>query len=200
MRDAPAQHTRASEAAIQYRTADADSVFSDRSFMMRHAAFIPFLHSLRWRSSVALRSRSSALLLAFAALCALGACGEDDGGTGPEEEREPVLTLCSDIVVPTIGPGSSPTTPTFSWTPECLIVGLWVEELDGSDMWIIERTGGAVTGTGGIAPGLVYGALPGGATEAVAARPLAVGTTYTVGLVFRFGDHTFTGSYRNFTP
>jgi hypothetical protein len=110
-------------------------------------------------------------------------CGSD--ATGPEAGG-----ACTGNVTVSVSAG---TTPTFTWTPACRVIGLLVE-LEASDQWFLEGSGD------GIAPGVQYGIVPPGATASEPARPLVSGTTYEV-ILFRGTPETATiAAIKEFTP
>ena len=127
------------------------------------------------------------LLLATAAL-ALPGCGDDDDPAGPDGTLAP----CTGDVTVSVSAG---TTPTFTWTPACTVRALLVEE-DASDRWFI-----LATGTAGIAPGVVYGTVPAGASQDEPALPLTAGVAHDVVLfrVLTTSTGTIAGM-REFTP
>ena len=105
--------------------------------------------------------------------------------TGPETSGP-----CTTDVSVTVSGG---TTPTFTWTPACRVIGLLVEE-GASDRWFLEAT------TAGIAPGVTYGSVPAGASQDAPAIPLVSGTTYEV-ILFRGTEaNAIIAAIEEFTP
>ncbi len=97
-------------------------------------------------------------------------CGGDDDFTVFEPEE---LTDCPAQVTLDLSAGK---TPTFSWTPACGLAVLAVEAVNGgADQWSI-----VTPGMNAIEPGVRYGEVPDGATEATVSVPLASGTSYRV--------------------
>ena len=104
-------------------------------------------------------------LAILGAALALG-CGEDVSGPGDLED-------CPAAVTVAVGSG---TTPTFSWQPACRLFFLNVEPAAaGTDLWTI-----GTLGENGIAPPVVYGTLPAGATQISGPAVLQPGTAYKV--------------------
>ncbi|MEX2110139.1 MAG: hypothetical protein WD802_06030 [Gemmatimonadaceae bacterium] len=97
---------------------------------------------------------------------------------------------CTTDVSVTVSAG---TTPTFTWTPACRVIGLLVEE-GASDRWLLEATGA------GIAPGVTYGSVPAGASEDAPAIPLVSGTTYEVILSRGTPANATRAAIEEFTP
>jgi hypothetical protein len=80
--------------------------------------------------------------------------------------------------------GGAGTTPSFSWQPTCRPFFVNVEPaLSGTDLWTIISLG-----QNGIAPPVVYGQVPSGATELTARTALQARTAYKVAVA------RFTGS------
>ncbi len=98
--------------------------------------------------------------------------------------------LCTSDVAVTVSAG---TTPRFTWTPACRVLGLLVEE-DASDMWFLDGTGA------GIASGVTYGSVPSGASQESPALPLLTGTTYEVILFRGTPDNATIAAMEEFTP
>ena len=113
------------------------------------------------------------------------ACGASSDVTGPE-----TIGPCTGNVTVSV---SSGTTPTFTWTPACRVIGLLVE-LGASDQWFLEATGD------GIAPGVQYGIVPPGATADGPATPLVSGTTYEVILFRGAPENAAIAAIKEFTP
>ena len=100
------------------------------------------------------------------------------------------LTRCTDSSGPNLGPCSGPVavtataslSPTLSWTPNCLVDQLIVEEsLPPSvggvhTVWFISAR---TLGEGAAAP-LRYGRVPASMQDVVAAQPLAMGHSYRI--------------------
>ncbi len=84
-----------------------------------------------------------------------------------------VLPECTDSV--TVIVTGVDTMPTFSWTPECKLARLIVEEL-GEERWGTER----LDHTNSWTPPVVYGIHPPGSENVEPGRPLYYGTTYVV--------------------
>ncbi len=117
-------------------------------------------------------------MIAFCVVAALTSCDSTD----PES-----LPVCGVGVTLTV---SSGTTPTFDWNPSCRVGGLIIEEIGGSDLWLIF----GVNMTNAIAPGVTYGLVPEGAVQnapregcpdecrPVQAQPLSPGTTYQMAI------------------
>jgi hypothetical protein len=128
------------------------------------------------------RNRQAFLMLTIATATA---CGGGSDAIGPDAGG-----ACTGNVTVSVSAG---TTPTFTWTPACRVIGLLVE-LEASDQWFIEGTGG------GIASGVQYGIVPPGATSSEPARPLVSGTTYEV-ILFRGTSETATiAAIKEFRP
>ena len=120
----------------------------------------------------------------IAGLLVAAAC--NGGGTGPEG-----LGPCTvDSVEVDV---SSGTTPTFTWTPACLVFALLVEQ-EASDRWLLQATGE------GIASGVRYGTVPRGAVAPDPAIPLQAGTTYEVILFRGTEDDAIIIAIEEFTP
>jgi len=98
----------------------------------------------------------------------LAACGDDDDPVAPNAPA-----ACTGNVTVTVSAGL---TPTFSWTPECSVVALIVEQ-GADDQWNV--IAGADPGFG---PSVVYGARPTGSAQVGAMTPLRAGVNYTVTL------------------
>lgn len=121
-------------------------------------------------------------LIVFVLLASVS-CSNDV--TGPETSGP-----CTTDVSVTVSGG---TTPTFTWTPACRVIGLLVEE-GASDRWLLEATGA------GIAPGVTYGSVPAGASQDAPAIPLVSGTTYEV-ILFRGTEaNAIIAAVEEFTP
>ena len=102
-------------------------------------------------------------MLGFATAAAAG-CSDSSGPAGEQCSAPVTFSVTSGL------------TPTIGWTPDCDLVGLFVETVEtGADMWAI-----SATGTRGIAPGVVYGTVPEGAEEDLPADPLEAGVSYRV--------------------
>lgn len=130
---------------------------------------------LRW-------NQRAFLMLAIATATGCGGSGD---ATGPGAGG-----ACTGNVTVSVSAG---TTPTFTWTPACRVIGLLVE-FGASDHWFLEGTGG------GFAPGVQYGIVPPGASSAEPATPLVSGTTYEV-ILFRGTPETATiAAIKEFTP
>lgn len=92
-------------------------------------------------------------------------------GCGDDEPTEPrVVDECTGPVSISVSPG---TAPTFSWTPDCAVGQLLVEE-GASDRW-----GAWADGANTIASPVRYGVAPTG-TELEPADALIAGQTYRV--------------------
>ena len=113
--------------------------------------------------------RVARTLAASAAFLALGSCSEDD----PVSPNAPAA--CTGNVTVSVTSG---TTPTFSWTPACSIVSLYVEE-GANDHWAIFANGDP-----GFGPSVIYGTKPAGSNQVGPTTPLRAGATYSV-TVFR---------------
>jgi hypothetical protein len=111
---------------------------------------------------------SSLLYRPFVALILLASLSGCDNATAPNSGP------CTSDVFVTVSAG---TTPKFTWTPACRVIGLLVEH-EASDRWFLEATGA------GIAPGVTYGSVPAGASEDAPAIALVSGTRYEV-ILFR---------------
>src|SRR5262245_24501761 len=92
----------------------------------------------------------------------LSACS----GKSPTDPSQ--LTACSGNVNISV---SSGTTPTFTWTPECKVFAVLVEEGAG-DVWYVHQQ------SEGIPPGVRYGVTPSGSVLVEPPATLRVGTTY----------------------
>jgi hypothetical protein len=97
---------------------------------------------------------------------------------------------CTSDVSVTVSGG---TTPTFTWTPACRVIGLLVEQ-GSSDRWFLEATGA------GIAPSVTYGSVPPGASEDAPPIPLVSGTTYEVILFRGTPENATIAAIKEFTP
>jgi len=97
---------------------------------------------------------------------------------------------CTGDVAITVSAG---TTPRFTWTPACRVLGLLVEQ-GSSDRWFVEATGA------GIGSGVTYGVEPPGGSEDGPAIPLVSGTTYDVILFRGTSEDATIAGMREFTP
>jgi hypothetical protein len=88
----------------------------------------------------------------------------------------PPFPTCTGPVTLTVSAG---TTPTFSWTPDCALGRLVVEE------GFAERWGTEAPGDNIYRSPITYGIRPPGSTEEEPAAPLRAGSTYKV-TVFRW--------------
>lgn len=90
---------------------------------------------------------------------------------------EPITPCEDEGVILSIGSG---TTPRFSWTPACFAFRLLVTDTANVTLW------GVVTDSASaLSPGVIYGAVPSGATQIQAPVALVAGKPYIIGL-FRF--------------
>jgi hypothetical protein len=123
--------------------------------------------------------------LLFVGTCLVVSGCSDDNGAGPGNPAP-----CTAGVTVSVSAG---TTPTFSWTPACGVIGLLVEEQAG-DRWFLEATGG------GFGPPVTYGTVPTGATAPGPATALLAGTTYEV-ILFRGTEQSpVVAALHEFTP
>jgi hypothetical protein len=122
------------------------------------------------------------LMLAIATVMG---CGGSSDVTGPE-----FIGPCTGNVTVSV---SGSTTPTFTWTPACRVIGLLVE-LEAADQWFLEATGD------GFASGVHYGTVPAGATAQESAKPLVSGTTYEVILFRGTSESGAIAAIKEFTP
>ena len=96
------------------------------------------------------------------------------------DSTQPDLRPSCSLSVPevTMGVGAG-TTPEFSWTPQCGVSQLVVDELDptpaDNNKWDVGRSRSAL-----LFPPIHYGAPPNGSTIFVPASPLEAGHTYRV--------------------
>ena len=129
---------------------------------------------------------AAAVLLSLAV--AATACSDDEDATGPE------LPECDSSVTIDVTPGTS---PIFTWTPECRLFSIGVELTNtDEDQWVI------VSDTGGntIGPGVEYGQVPEGASEAAEARVLMQGESYTVVVIRVIGQDQILTGFAEFVP
>ena len=112
-------------------------------------------------------ARVTRVILTSSAFLALGSCSDDE----PLTPNAPAA--CTGNVTVTVSAG---TTPTFSWTPACSIVSLYVEE-GANDHWAIFANGDP-----GFGPSVTYGMKPEGTNQTVPTTPLKAGSTYSVTL------------------
>lgn len=131
-----------------------------------------------------------ALLSAVALSLALTAtsCSDDEEMTGTE------LPECDSSVTISVTPGTS---PIFTWTPECTVFSLGVELTNtDEDQWVIVSDAGDNT----IEPGVEYGQVPPGASQAAEARILMSGEAYTVVVIRLFGEDQILAGFTEFVP
>jgi hypothetical protein len=94
------------------------------------------------------------------------------------KSTEPRLPACTEPVVLSV---SSAASPRFSWSPQCLMFRVEVQDTAGAAMWAVQANA-----VDSIAPGVTYGVMPqGAATQPVAPVPLQSGRRYALG-VFRY--------------
>jgi hypothetical protein len=127
--------------------------------------------------------RPCAAVVALAALLPIMGCGTSN------DPVEPVAIPCTGTVSISVTAG---TTPSFSWTPECLVNEFLVEPTARGigDRWSFHGTA---------APPVRYGVLPAGAQLGRSPEPLIQGTEYRVVLRQGSGASSFL-AVRNFTP
>jgi hypothetical protein len=113
-----------------------------------------------------MHERARAQWMAVAGVAALCFAGCGTIGTTP-------IVECTDSITVTV---SGDTLPTFSWTPDCTIGRLVVEE------GVEERWGTETTGASLYRSPIVYGVAPPGASKDEPPQPLFFGSTYTVSL------------------
>ncbi len=129
--------------------------------------------------------RVARMCAASIAFLVLASCGDDD----PVSPDAPAA--CTGDVTVTV---SSGTTPEFSWTPECSIVALIVEE-EGADQWAIFANGDP-----GFGPSVLYGTKPAGSNQTIPPKPLQPGVLYTVTLFRAPLANPVVNALRSFTP
>ena len=93
------------------------------------------------------------------------ACSDD-------EPAAPVTApVCSDPVTATV---STDPDVTFSWSPDCRLMGWLIEPANsGSDVWLVLHEG-----SNSIEPPITYGVVPAGAREIQEAQDLIPGMEY----------------------
>lgn len=111
---------------------------------------------------------------AIAGLAGAIACG-DGSGPGDSDCLEDPNSISASV--------SSGTTPTLSWSPQCTMAVVLVEELDGGDVWALgvpDSLRSTPLSANRILPPLTYGVKPSGVTgvEADVAEPLVSGNRY----------------------
>jgi hypothetical protein len=129
--------------------------------------------------------RVSRMVAAVTAVFALAGCGDDD----PASPNAPAA--CTGAVTVTVSGG---TTPTFSWTPQCAIVALIVEE-GADDRWSVFANSDA-----GFGPGVVYGSPPVGGSQTAVAQPLRAGVLHNVTLFRGPLSAPVVSTTKSFTP
>ena len=125
------------------------------------------------------------LCVVATAVIALAGCGDDDS-VSPNAPA-----ACTGAVTVTV---SSGLTPQFSWTPECSIVALIVEE-EAVDQWDVFANGDP-----GFGPSVTYGTKPAGSNQTVPPRPLRAGVLYTVTLFRGPLSSPVVSTVKSFTP
>lgn len=135
----------------------------------------------RHRARAARRLR----LLVLLGIVAASGCGDSEDPVPPcgalGSETAPELS---------VGPGL---TPTFTWSPNCVVRRLYVVRGDlsfGEPVWEVELTSGA----SGFTSGVVYGSAPRGAIVRSGPVPLEAGAGYVVSVSFGM-----TSAVRSFT-
>ena len=123
---------------------------------------------------------------ALALVLVLLACSGGDDATGSG------LSRCQTDVTLSVSSGM---TPQFTWTPACGAGALFVESVDGSDLWYVEPTVSA-----GIASGVTYGVVPPDAIEDAPALALEAGKTYFVYVAKGSGNSLALAGLKSFSP
>ena len=114
-------------------------------------------------------------LMGFLAVSTLSLSSCDECATTGPPDQPPVLE-CNGPVTLTVSPG---TTPTFSWTPDCLTGRLIVEDSLGGEYW-----GTETLGTNIYRSPIVYGVHPPGSVEQQIPEPLTPGAEFRVSIYY----------------
>jgi hypothetical protein len=138
-------------------------------------------------------SRCCRLVMSTAVMIAGSGCGGDSTRPDPRPE----CGLFEDVTI-SVGPG---TTPEFSWTPECGVAALSVDEIEVAPgarrrFWEVSGSQSALH------PPVRYGTPPNGSSDMIVVppAPLEVGHTYRVTLYLQILFEYSTIGSATFTP